>query len=199
MDRRDRVGKLRHFKYTNEHYALQTDPIFWKQKAEELRRAALVLAHQHNQDMDLVSHDYRELEAGRSTKLPDLPMPVWKQFVLLASFALENLFKGLIIYREPSLVKDGKITGILGSHDLLMLAARADFALEAEEKRFCMLGSSAAVNWGRYPVSKKVENGVQMYAVGDQALETFDALFHRVVAIYLERFHSRPGKPPSDG
>jgi hypothetical protein len=197
--RKDRIGNLRTTKLPPEFFELQADPIFWQAKARQLHRAALLLAHQFFDDAQAVSQSVRAYESGQLSELPSHPVSVMDQFVLLAAFALENLFKGLVLYKEPNLVNGGKIAGILTSHDLLSLAGRADVSLTAEENQLCVLASSASISWGRYPVSTSAGTTISSVTVNGRAVQTFDELVQRVDSLFKERFHSRTraATPPS--
>ena len=104
-NRQDRIGTLRVGKLSPEFFALSADPIFWQAKASELHWAALVLAQQFFEDMEAFRAALKALEAGNIANLPSQPTSVLGQFVLLAAFSLENLFKGLVLYKEPQLSK----------------------------------------------------------------------------------------------
>ena len=198
-NRKDRIGTIRVGKLPPEFFALAADPIFWQAKAGELHRAALVLARQFFEDMEALRAGLKALDTGHVASLPSQPTSVLSQFVLLAAFSLENLFKGLVVYKEPNLVNDGKTAGILRSHDLLSLATRAEVTLSAEEHRFCVLASSAAVYWGRYPVSNSADISLQQSKISGHAVQAFDELFKRVTLLFEERFHTRTLQVPEQG
>lgn len=196
--RKDRIGKLRLTKLPHEFYELYAFPFNWQAKAMELHRSALILGQQFLHDSQHLSALIKEIEAGRLEKLPETPPSVMNQFVLLAAFSLENLFKGLVLFKEPHLIRRGKLTGILKSHDLLSLAARADVSLAPEEHRFCVIASNAAVYWGRYPVSDSADTVVSSSMVCARSFPVFDNLFQRASALYKDRFHART-RPSSAG
>lgn len=198
-NRQDRIGTLRVGKLSPEFFALSADPIFWQAKASELHRAALVLAQQFFEDMEAFRAALKALEAGNIANLPSQPTSVLGQFVLLAAFSLENLFKGLVLYKEPNLVNGGKTSGILRSHDLLSLANRAEVSLTPKEHRFCVLASSAALYWGRYPISNSAEISLQQTKISGHSVQAFDELFQRVTSLYKERFHTRTRQRPEQG
>jgi hypothetical protein len=191
VNRKDAIGKLQPTRLISGDYALRADPFFWKSKAEELHCASLFLANKFTSDVKALEHNARLYEEKKITDKPNPPKLIFNQFFLLSSFALENLFKGLVIYKEPNLISGGKTKGILRSHDLLSLAARADVPLNEEERRFCILASSAAVYWGRYPVSNSADTHISSLALGELAIPTYEQLFVRIIALYPERFRSR--------
>ncbi len=70
-------------------------------------------------------------------------------------FALENVFKGLIVAADPALLSEQKLSEELTSHDLVLLASRADFAVTDDEKRVLEV-LSHVVEWGgRYSTPTK--------------------------------------------
>lgn len=189
--RRDRIGKLSTNAIDATWYELQADPIFWKAKAEQLHRSALVLAEVFVEDCDaLRRHVAEQEENGHSSIQVNYPATL-DQFVLLAAFALENMLKGFVIFKEPELVANGKLEGILKSHALLALAERANVSLTPEENRFCMLASSAAVSWGRYPITDSSRHTVTGSTVNGRAVSIFKGLFDRLNGEFGERFQSR--------
>ena len=195
----DRIGTLRTGKLSPEFFSLQADPIFWQSKAGELHRAALLLAQQFFEDTEALRAALKALEEGQTADLPSQPTSVMSQFVLLAAFSLENLFKGLVLYKEPNLVDGGKTSGIMRSHDLLSLASRAGVSLTPEEHRLCVLASSAAVYWGRYPISNSAEVSLQQTKITGHSVRVFDELFQRVTLLFKERFHTRTRRVPQPG
>jgi hypothetical protein len=71
---------------------------------------------------------------------------------MMYGFAIENLLKGLLVLRNPSMVQDAKI-GVPRTHNLTDLAKEAAWPTTSDENR--LLGElSAITTWsGRYPVS----------------------------------------------
>lgn len=194
----DKVGKLKNTPLDPLSYELSANPIFWKGKAYELKRSAIVLADKFFNDCQDLRRYISDHEATGDSNVQLNYGSTLSQFMLLAGFALENLFKGLIIFKEPNLVSSGQIQGILRSHDLLALASRSDLILSAEEKRFCILASSATISWGRYPISNSSSTAIGSVSVSGSAVEIFDVLFNRIDGLFEERFHSRTRNTPTE-
>lgn len=80
--------------------------------------------------------------------------------LMLRGMALENVYKGILVAREPSAVKPDKLdlTGWKGGehpHDLLHLTTLVGLHLSAVEQDF-LLRAGEAVYWhGRYPIPKR--------------------------------------------
>ncbi len=193
----NKVGKLKNTPLDALWYELSGDPIFWKGKANELKCSAIVLADKFFNDCQALKRYVSDHEATGDSNV-QLNCSTLSQFMLLSGFALENLFKGLIIYKEPNLVSSGQIQGILRSHDLLALASRAELILSDEEKRFCILASSATISWGRYPISNSSSTVIGSVSVSGSAVEIFDVLFNRIDGLFVERFHSRTQNTPTE-
>jgi len=73
---------------------------------------------------------------------------------LLFGFALENLAKGVIVCRDPSLVGKAKLRRWHGKgHDLVKLFAQAEITLDLDEQHTLERTSRLAEWKGRYPVA----------------------------------------------
>lgn len=189
--RKDRIGKLSTTAVDATWYELQADPLFWKGKAEQLKRSALVLAEVFFEDCEALRRHLAEHQERGYSSVPLNHSSTLDQFVLLAAFALENILKGYVIFKEPNLVANGKLDGVLKSHALLTLAERACVDLTAEESRFCVLASSAAVSWGRYPITDSSKQTIAGATVNGRAVAVFESLFDRLNGEFGERFLSR--------
>jgi hypothetical protein len=75
---------------------------------------------------------------------------------LLYAFAFENVFKGMMVANDPALANETKLNGELKSHELDRLAAKASFALSAEEQLLLRILSEIAIWAGRYPVASRL-------------------------------------------
>lgn len=186
-----RVGEMKKQRLPNEIFAMQADPLAWLRTAKELHRSALLLADQFAADGRDIPRIVAEQLGGGDDGANSSTPGVLNQFTLLAAFCLENLFKGLVLCDEPQLIEGGRITGILGSHDLIPLAARATVELDANEERFCELASSASVGWGRYPISRTANESVASITVTSSSFGVFDRLVQRAEALLLTRYPTR--------
>lgn len=75
---------------------------------------------------------------------------------LLYAFALENIFKGMMVANDPALANETKLNSELKSHELDLLAAKAGFALSPEEQLLLRTLSEIAIWAGRYPVASRL-------------------------------------------
>lgn len=126
------------------------DPRFWFKQAKELDRAAMLL-------WDAIRDDFQKaskVEVGSRLTLTEVPfLNLGGVFWLNAGFALENLFKGLIIQNQPDSVINGVLSKRLRTHNLLKLAKLATVEFDLVEGFYLWVGSRC-VQWsGRYPVA----------------------------------------------
>jgi hypothetical protein len=85
--------------------------------------------------------------------------------------ALENLFKGVMVHKDPELIGANKLSMSLKSHDLLELAQAAGVALTELETRLLAWLSEVVIWKARYSVPTNTKFG--------------DAFFHRLDNISL--------------
>ena len=95
------------------------------------------------------------------SKNPDAPIKTdhyHRPYFMLMSFAIENLFKAIIVlknYRElrqSYLQKTGEFPNKLKGHDLVKLAAKAEFKFSLEEEILLRRLMRHGIWAGRYPV-----------------------------------------------
>ena len=125
------------------------DAFRWLRTAKQLDHAAMLI-------WSAIQRDFERLQANKSreAKLDDYPFSgLGGVFWLNGGFALENLFKGIIIQDDPSMVTNGVISKSLKSHNLLELAALALVDLDPIEGFFLDVGTACATWAGRYPTS----------------------------------------------
>jgi hypothetical protein len=79
---------------------------------------------------------------------------------MLYGYALENLFKGMIVNQKPGLIGSERVSRALNSHDLIKLAEIAAFPLAVQEVPLLAALSKITVWAGRYPVPLTVEEFV---------------------------------------
>ena len=182
--RKNQIGQIHTTGMSADQFVEFSSPIAWYHSSQRLHRAANVVAAQ-------VAKDWQHLaECAHSQKSPDSPenpyLDLFSQFFLLAAFALENVLKGIVVGVEPELTQQGKLQGILTSHDLLAISGRAKVPLSPEESRFCELASSASVSWGRYPVSIKAQQQVSSASLSGSSIELFNELYSRLSTGFFE-------------
>ena len=149
-------------------------PNGWLQNGRELKEAAEILW--------LNSGDSLLLEA--TTENPPKFFKVSglsRTYVLLSSFSIENLLKGLIICNNPLFINKGVLTQELKTHNLLELSRRINgFRLSEKERRFCITAQDALPYWGRYPVPLKFQELKQELEADSDYRDAFLQLYERL-------------------
>lgn len=139
-------------------------PEFWFLTASKLAESAEVLVS-HN------SSRIPEVQAARSeavkqaiaksiqesnfgmAKIEAQPLNYVPAY-LLYGYALENLFKGIVVANNPALISDTKLSSELTRHDLSFLAEKAHVSLSPGERKTCDRLTAIVVWAGRYPSPK---------------------------------------------
>jgi hypothetical protein len=134
------------------------DPSFWLLHARVLRQAAedlWIAGNEHAQRpgselgsavlVNWRNPDWTIPETGGSTR---------DVCVMLFGFALENLAKGIIVCRDPTLVSSKRLKSWHGKgHNLADLFQRANIAVTDDERRL-LDRTTRVTEWkGRYPVA----------------------------------------------
>lgn len=119
--------------------------------ADSLKRAADLLYAVWFDDLQTMLSRSLDVDA------PPPPSSVASVAMLLGAFALENVLKGLLVCRDPSLVQavptdpDRLISGVLQSHNLRELSERARVQLSAQEESLLARLTEFLLWAGRYP------------------------------------------------
>ena len=123
-------------------------PAEWLSYAEELHDAAEALWAARGESMCL---KMRTLLGGAVRV--ERKTGHERSYILLASLALENALKALLVSADPSLINSGALARCLRNHKLMGLADRVSgLRLSSEENRVLHICQDAIPYWGRYPV-----------------------------------------------
>ena len=158
-------------------FILAASPVEWRDYADELKHAADVL--------------YEKYDAGLVvSSLPDgstrSRSHIARSYILLAGFAIENLFKALLVAQDSRHVNTGVLSKTLITHKLTGLASRiGGFLLTEDERLLCEMAEEAIPYWGRYPVPRKAEDVRQERLLNASFHRSFEALYSRARS-YLE-------------
>lgn len=202
----------------NEHWLQRVrytaaEPSSWLSHARTLRQAAEDLwrsgnEHDRNPGSELgvvalsrwTNPDFVPPELGGSTR---------DVCFMLFGFAIENLAKGIIVCRDPSMVSRVRLknwhgTG-RGGHDLVTLFSRAEITVSTEEHQTLERITRMAEWKGRYPVARNFYNvGVQDRIIGHLALsnvwppdefERLCKLYERAKTALMETMQKVPPLP----
>ena len=186
------------------------EPTSWLAHARTLRQAAEDLwvagnAHSRNPGSELgatvltnwTSPDFVPPDTGGST---------CDVCFMVLGFALENLAKGVIVCRDPSLVSKARLKSWHGTgHDLVALFNRADIAASTEEHQTLDRTTRIAEWKGRYPVAMSFYDvGVQDRIIGHIAISNIwpadefarlCQLYERAKAVLVETMAKVPPLP----
>ena len=127
---------------------MASDHKVWSSKAHDMRQSAELLVQY---DAEVSKKLFKDKEQ------PRLP-PFWTAGParMMMGFALENLFKALLLKTQEHLArtfsKEGNLSWGKDGHNLIKLSEEAGFEWEAKEKRFLELWQMCATWAGRYPL-----------------------------------------------
>lgn len=123
-------------------------PVSWLEYAEELEQAAEALWADSNSGKVIQAET--QLDGLTLQKISSAHS---RSYILLASFALENVLKGLLIANDAKLIASGRLDVTLKSHKLINIAQKVEsLVLSDEEKKVLQICQDAIPYWGRYPI-----------------------------------------------
>lgn len=139
-------------------------PTSWLLSGEHLEQAAEVIIEREDQFLVPYLRTYDDavqraianyIQDGTKSGHAEITarVPNYPPAQVLYAYAIENVFKGLIIANEPQLISSDKLDGVLKDHDLIALAARAGFTVNVQEEPVLRALSELSVWAGRYPVA----------------------------------------------
>jgi len=74
---------------------------------------------------------------------------------LLYAYAIENVLKGLMVFKRPDLIQEHELHGELTTHDLNELAKKAKVTVEQQHEQPVLEALTRLSIWaGRYPISR---------------------------------------------
>lgn len=151
-------------------------PVGWLEYSEELEEAAEELWAGNGNGILLQAET--QLDGSMLIKKSSAHS---RSYILLASLALENVLKGLIIANDAKLIASGKLDKSLKSHNLIDLAKRVDgLILSKDEKRILQVCQDAIPYWGRYPIPLEYKGLKPVEAVNDKFRTCFRQLHYRL-------------------
>lgn len=127
----------------------------WIDKAEELLAGAKALEPLVRSFWDT---SIAELKEGRDGEGGEVPQNLRGVYFMLVAYALENLFKALIIREHQDDIQDqvlrtgGKLPEIANNHDLIRLAKAAHFIIDVGDEDMLTRLHWNSVWAGRYPL-----------------------------------------------
>jgi hypothetical protein len=143
-------------------------PTVWLNSADQLRHAAeIILVDQTSREIayfqavDVAGKEAVGLAIaapdGKATVEIKEPAPNYLPGQLLYAFALENLLKAILCFKNPGWMNESKLSKKLKTHRLADLAREADIEVFPQETSV-VNGLSDIADWvGRYPVASSIE------------------------------------------
>jgi hypothetical protein len=155
----------------------------WLEYADELLDAAEVLWHSPTAGLRVES----DVDPITSELMLYRFSTVSRPYVLLSSFALENLLKGVLVARDPSLISTGRLPPTFTTHKLSRLSAKiAGLGLSPEEVSVLTIAEKALPYWGRYPVPLIPDGVLPEIAIDEEYRSTYLALHYRLGKIIYD-------------
>jgi hypothetical protein len=152
--------------FLRQHFKYYQEWDHWLEKAKKLKRASLILYNADLPDLQLYDQAYKKAleEIGEEGKAPvrhrhpDM-LPAFSMF----GSALENLFKAVMVYKDPGLISADKLSQDLKSHDLVHLAEEAGVTLSELETRLLSRLSEVVIWKARYSVPTNLKFGDRFF------------------------------------
>lgn len=168
--------KLSYTKRDELLFKVNSSPIFWRKKAEELKYAGeLIWPHAESTSNKIIESimdrkiDFRKIEPN-----------TFSIFMSLIGFSTECLFKATIIRDNPEYVSNGILSSKIRGHNLIELAKIAKIKLSQHEQIFCMQAYRSMVIESRYPIAKEAEPINGIFEAGGHCKEIFTNLYERL-------------------
>jgi hypothetical protein len=160
------------------NYEMSANEIHWESKAFQLKKACDILFY-------ATSYEFEEFrKAVNEKRWSELKheVNILDQAIMLASFSIENLMKGIYVSKFPEAITQGKIPDDIGkTHNLNILAEKVSMVLDEDEKRLCDHLTEWAVNHGRYPIGKKTSDLKSRRKINLGVKHPIDELFSKVL------------------
>jgi hypothetical protein len=163
--------------------------MYWHTTAQRLRAAAKVIQREIEAGLDHI--EASRYEDGSTIAAEQIPgLQLWPAFGLLAAFALENLLKGILVWRRPELVLETRLDRSLTTHKLVPLARRAGFTLDPFDAYFLEAATEYSTWAGKYHTPKESPGPTFTLASSDANFVAFDRLYSN-----FEAELSKAGRP----
>ncbi len=131
----------------------------WIDKADELLAGARALEAHVRSFWVVIEKNSKEGRYSKGGEAPhQLPQNLQGAYFMLVAYALENLFKAMLIWEHPDTFQNqvlstgGKLPVLAKDHDLIRLAKEAHFAIDVGDEDLLTRLHWNSVWAGRYPV-----------------------------------------------
>jgi hypothetical protein len=128
-------------------------PAAWLRSAGRLRDAAEVIL---KQELPAEVSYSQALEIADEEAVADIKAiaPNYPPAQLLYAYAIENVLKGLMVFKRPDLIQEHELHGELKTHDLNELAKKAKVTVEQRERPVLKALTNLSTWAGRYPIAR---------------------------------------------
>jgi hypothetical protein len=153
-------------KFAKQLFRAGQQPAAWLRSAGRLRDAAeAILKHELPAERSY-SHAFKiaDEEALAESVRNDTGVgaadikataPNYPPAQLLYAYAIENVLKGLIVFKRPGLIQEHELHGELKTHDLNKLAKMAKVTVDQQHERPVLEALTHLSLWaGRYPIAR---------------------------------------------
>ena len=158
-------------------YRFRGSPIFWRQKAAQLKHASELLWPHAEKHLEEIS-DY--IRNKKEFDFSFFERGTFAIYLSLIGYSTECLLKGLIIKDNPVFISDGRLPRSITTHNLIVLAKIAKIQLSRHEEIFCEQALKAMIVDARYPVSKEVQDISNCIPVGGHCKKVYEQIFDRI-------------------
>lgn len=153
------IGELSKYKGTKKRVPFRIKD--WKMKADEYYVSSEKLFSE-------ISKEYKKLQQTKGEEYYGKYHPsIHSVYLLLVGFSLENLLKGIILFKHPALLTE-KLDRKLTTHNLSKIALSTELSFDDREQHLFLL-LSPHINWfSKYPIPLHVNEDIQManYSIG---------------------------------
>ncbi len=131
---------------------------FWVEKADKLLEASKLLEPQLRAYWNVVLTNAKEGRYNKGGEPPNIPpSDLHGPYFILVSYALENLFKALIIRDRSDEIRTqfaqtGRLPNLIHKHDLLELSIKANIKMDIKDEDILIRLSRQSKWKSRYPV-----------------------------------------------
>lgn len=189
-------------------------PINWIMVGYSLVKDADIIFLEHKKKMDFIISELEkqgfDFDAANATGIEycvnkvlsenNSFFPDFYSFYLLASLALENIFKGIMLGYNPTYLNFDRCPRIIVTHDLKKLSEYTKLYFLPEENEFLNKCSNLFTSYARYPIKSKL-NIKDLYLGRDDGCkilydyrngefiydkELFDAILDKLLPIIKE-------------
>jgi hypothetical protein len=129
-------------------------PIFWKEKARDLKFSAETLYPFVDERLDKLT----ELLDKGEDLIGMHPPDVFGIYLMLTGNSLEALLKGIIIRENPTFLFNGVMSKKIRTHNLFDLADIAEVRINFEEGLYFEAVMEYMFDYGRYPIPKSAKD-----------------------------------------